>query len=550
MSVKFYTKDEKNELRDLAVNIRQLSVAEIADNVYGLTLYSKKNNARYLVCYEHPSLIFDLQKNLVFYNAKTTNGMNCYDFVQFYENCSFMEAREKVNQYYMERDPRNLVLYEYSHTKNAVYKHTGISLPDRESGNFNEIKDYFTQTMAFEGNVIDTLILNQSLYMSKNMHNAVFVGYDEKNNPAFALEYGIKDTPYKHEAAGSFTSVGWKQIQDHASDIIIFDSPMNALAYLSIDTEASVIASKDITTLYNMVKYYQENSDKYEFMKDVKNITYILENSPKSDLIVNRIKETATDERFRSMKQVEPDELKRTYIQSMNANSEFQYTVSEEDYDEVEYKDIRTFIDDMDEMTGQAYDSFMQNDDFASLLDREIVPMVLDIIEENERRENLKIQDIIDAPLKWDSKTKPEGAFIGMTVADFVFSHGLHQNMKLNDFNELLAKDGYSTFPNKQYPFTNLERMISDEEFKLDVLNISNNLNNIYDETDFVYEKGIEESDVAEVVFDGICDDYELSRLVNKCEGKDQLKDFVAHCEDIQGLFVNAVEMEIQEMEI
>ena len=27
MSVKFYTKDEKNELRDLALNIRQLSVA-------------------------------------------------------------------------------------------------------------------------------------------------------------------------------------------------------------------------------------------------------------------------------------------------------------------------------------------------------------------------------------------------------------------------------------------------------------------------------------------------------------------------------------------
>ena len=56
--------------------------------------------------------------------------------------------------------------------------------------------------------------------------------------------------------------------------------------------------------------------------------------------------------------------------------------------------------------------------------------------------------------------------------------------------------------------------MISDEEFKLDVLNIRNNLNKIYDETDFVYEKGIEESDVAEVVFDGICDDYELQDLL------------------------------------
>lgn len=88
------------------------------------------------------------------------------------------------------------------------------------------------------------------------------------------------------------------------------------------------------------------------------------------------------------------------------------------------------------------------------------------------------------------------------------------------------------------------------EGFDIDVLNIGNNLNNIYDETDFVYEKEIDESNVAEVVFDGICDDYELSRLVNKCEGKDQLKDFIAHCEEIQGLFVNAVEMDIQEMEI
>ena len=35
-----------------------------------------------------------------------------------------------------------------------------------------------------------------------------------------------------------------------------------------------------------------------------------------------------------------------------------------------------------------------------------------------------------------------------------------------------------------------------------------------------------------------------------RLSGQDQLKDFVAHCEDIQGLFVNAVEMEIQEMEI
>lgn len=123
-----------------------------------------------------------------------------------------------------------------------------------------------------------------------------------------------------------------------------------------------MIASKDITTLYNMVKYYQENSDKYDFMKNVKNITYILENSPKSDSVVKRIKETATDERFKNMKRVDPDELKRTYIQTMNANGEYQYTVSENDYDEVEYKDIRSFIDAMDEVTGKLQDQHLEEE--------------------------------------------------------------------------------------------------------------------------------------------------------------------------------------------
>lgn len=70
----------------------------------------------------------------------------------------------------------------------------------------------------------------------------------------------------------------------------------------------------------------------------------------------------------------------------------------------------RTLID---EEVCQAYDSFMQNDDFASLLDREIVPMVLDIIEENERRENLKIQDIIDAPLNGIVKQNRKGLSLG-----------------------------------------------------------------------------------------------------------------------------------------
>ena len=49
-SIKIYNQEEKKQLRDITKEARKISCAEIADNVYGLTLYRSKNSNRYLKC--------------------------------------------------------------------------------------------------------------------------------------------------------------------------------------------------------------------------------------------------------------------------------------------------------------------------------------------------------------------------------------------------------------------------------------------------------------------------------------------------------------------
>ena len=131
--------------------------------MYGLTLFRSKTSPRYLKCYEHPSLSFDLQKNRVFYNAKTTHGMNAYDFVAFYENCSFLEAREKVNQYYKERDPRYMEHYLYNPQTKSTLIHYGLLIPLKYEGNQEQLRQYLSN-QGVSSTVIDKLIMNNLAY--------------------------------------------------------------------------------------------------------------------------------------------------------------------------------------------------------------------------------------------------------------------------------------------------------------------------------------------------------------------------------------------------
>lgn len=256
MNIKIYNQLEKEKLKNLTKEARKVSCAEIADNVYGLNLYRSKKDSRYLRCYEHHGMIIDLQKNLVYYGPGR-DGLGPYDFIAMYENISLQEARAKLNQYYIERDPRYLQLYNYNKKTNEVFIHQGLLLPkkgmDLETVKKQVAKYHISET------VIDNLFQEDLLYPTES-GNLVLIGYDENEEPAFGMMYGLRENnTFKIECDGSFTKIGFFRKQEDSKNLVICGSVMDALAYMTMEPNSSVLAASDIhhvpsTLLYNIEK--------------------------------------------------------------------------------------------------------------------------------------------------------------------------------------------------------------------------------------------------------------------------------------------------------
>ena len=340
MSIKIFNQEEKKQLRDITKEARKISCAEIADNVYGLTLYRSKNSNRYLKCYEHPSLSFDLQKNLVFYNAKTIHGMGPYDFMAFYENTSLMDAREKLNEYYLERDPRHLQLYHYNRTNDEVYIHHGMMLPRKHEGMQDEIRNYLLQFNISE-EVINNMIMNSAIYQAENS-NLVVVGTDEKETPAFAVIYGTNpEKPFKIESQGSFTKMGFFVKNPESDRLVICDSVINALAFLTVDPKANVLASIDQEHLLETVEYNFNSSERTD--RNYSSVYFAIGNEQaKKDLIQKIMQNKNANahyvELIKKSEELSTDNTIRSYIRHTSGISTI-----DTHYD-VQYKDMKDLL--------------------------------------------------------------------------------------------------------------------------------------------------------------------------------------------------------------
>lgn len=189
----------------------------------------------------------------------------------------------------------------------------------------------------------------------------------------------------------------------------------------------------------------------------------------------------------------------------------------------------------------QSYDRLMNGLDVNTLLNQVIIDDVDKMLDENQMRENLKIQNVLDVLLEDDDRSKGGISFTGETVADFVFSSGLDQDESLDVLNNSLSQCGIRILEKDQYPFTNLEHMIVDKEYRTKIINVK----------DYIEEHLCDyfEGDLDEftnAVFDAVCNDYKLSRLVNNCRNDDELKTFFAS-ESVTPLYDKALDQYIKE---
>lgn len=282
MSIRIYNQQEKESIRKSTKNVNHLSVAEIASNLYGLTLFKTKGSGRYLRCYEHPSLTFDLLKNLVFYNAKTTHGMSPYDFVAFYESISFMDARSKLNEYYSVRDPRVLEHYLYNRKMDEVTFHYGLLLPRKLEGEQKEVRRFLLDNGVSQ-KIIDDLIKESLIYEAEANHNLIAIGYDEKDKPAYAEQLGIQDD-YSVECNGSYTKIGFSKVNVASDKLLVASNLLDGLRELSNNPECNLLVAKDILNVNDTLKYAQEH---YEWIKNIKEIVLLTKESEYEKSLVN-----------------------------------------------------------------------------------------------------------------------------------------------------------------------------------------------------------------------------------------------------------------------
>lgn len=333
MSIKIYSQDEKKKLRSLTREARKISCAEIADNVYGLTLYRSKKSDRYLRCYEHPSMVFDLKNNLVFHGVKT-GGMGPYDFISFYENMSLQQAREKLNEYYRQRDPRSLQLYHYNQKTNETYIHQGLLLP-RKSEDLESIIQNLSKYHISE-NVVNSLVEEGMLYCSESGH-LVMVGYDKDSLPAFAVMYGVDDKPFKVECQGSHTKIGFLKKKEESKNLVICSSPMDALVYMTIDPNSNVLAPLDKQHLKDTVMYNLQN----DIIPHGCNMHFAIGNDDQSKSIVYEIEKRYQKYQsgIQKISSVDPDKIIKAYIYQ---TSGLKTTAS---YDQIHYSNLKDLLD-------------------------------------------------------------------------------------------------------------------------------------------------------------------------------------------------------------
>lgn len=250
--MKIYNKEEKAEFQRQTKDIlRNVSVAEIADNVYGLTLYQSKNGNKYLKCYEHPSLVIDVNKNMAYYNAKTMHGMSVIDFIQFYEDFSFLQARTKAAEYYEQRDPRKIINYMYDYKKNKVIAQEGLILPDYADSQ-EELLDF----MLSRGFTLDTItdLMTQGILYQDDDQNLVLVGYDSELCPSFAVKYNLNGQEHVSKCVGSYDKIGFKIINNSKSNstLVVTDTLLGGLIKYRDSLNKNIVCSDNAEDLYKV----------------------------------------------------------------------------------------------------------------------------------------------------------------------------------------------------------------------------------------------------------------------------------------------------------
>lgn len=231
MNYHIFTDEERKARQELVSQVRaNLSCADVGARIYGFNFFKSRKGARYLKIAEHGSMVFDLKENIVFWNARTRRPLNPIDFIAEYEGISAAEAVNKAIDFYQKMDYQNMERFVYDEEKDKAYTIEGMYLPNKDNNNERVIQ-YLCNERGLSEDLINTLIDCGMIY--QDIHrNAVFVGYDEKNEPSFGFRRGTERN-FQRDCAGSYKLSGYF-IDDDTDKLLIAESVIDGLSYKTL----------------------------------------------------------------------------------------------------------------------------------------------------------------------------------------------------------------------------------------------------------------------------------------------------------------------------
>lgn len=276
-NVKILSNSEK-EYRKTIVSemLKELTCIEVATNVFNLTVHKSSRSQRYLKPVEHSSMVFDILKNKVYWNARCGSvPLNVIEFYSEYTNTSTYDAINILLEYFYSRNPNEIEQYLYDFSMDESHISQGLVLTQKNDNNERAIH-YLTNERKLSDSLVSKLIEDGIVY-EDIYHNVVFVGYDVNNikekKPVFAIRRGTGNSKFHIDCKGSFKNNGlFYQNFEGIKKIVVTESVIDGLSYISLNRNnltAHVLMCSGVGTMLNTLKYNLKNNPALKNLEEI-----------------------------------------------------------------------------------------------------------------------------------------------------------------------------------------------------------------------------------------------------------------------------------------
>ena len=160
------------------------------------------------------------------FGSYRTGGKSALDYLIKMEGKDFLEAAFEILDHINKKAPEKVVQKGKNKYRNSFY------LPPKNKDD-DTVVDYLVRKRRIDRGLVE-YCLSQGLLYEDRYHNAVFLGYDERNILRYAFKRST-DSNIKMEVAGSQKENGFKIIKEDASTVHVFEAAIDLLSFMTLE---------------------------------------------------------------------------------------------------------------------------------------------------------------------------------------------------------------------------------------------------------------------------------------------------------------------------